>query len=306
MPTRDRLKQLQELSLKEKIALSKLRITEFYDHYDGNVIISFSGGKDSTVLVHLVRSLYPDVKAVYCDTGLEYPEVKDHVKSFENIEIIRPKIGFKEVLEKYGWCVPSKEVAEYIEAARNGKQWAINNLNGLDSKGNPNSYKASRFSRHKYLLDAPFKISAKCCEVMKKKPFKEYRKQHDNCGMFVGTLAEESVLRTNGWLKTGCNAFNRGKGMPLSFWTENDILLYIQSYYLKIPSVYGTIKRGILGNYWTTGEERTGCIFCPIGCHLEMHPNKFERLKALHPKIYDYALYKLGLSEVLDYIGVKY
>ena len=66
----------------------------------GAVFVSFSGGKDSTVLLKLVRELYPDVKAVFCDTGLEYPEIKQHVKSFDNVEIIRPKKTFKQVVEE--------------------------------------------------------------------------------------------------------------------------------------------------------------------------------------------------------------
>ena len=70
MHTKEELDSLLEMSLEDKITMSKLRITEFYEHYNGNVVVSFSGGKDSTVLLHLVRSLFPDVKGVFCDTGL--------------------------------------------------------------------------------------------------------------------------------------------------------------------------------------------------------------------------------------------
>ena len=80
MHTNEELDNLLQMSLEDKITMSKLRITEFYEHYNGNVVVSFSGGKDSTVLLHLVRSLFPDVKGVYCDTGLEYPELKEFVK----------------------------------------------------------------------------------------------------------------------------------------------------------------------------------------------------------------------------------
>ena len=95
------LRRLQSLPLEDKITLTKLRIQEWYEHWGGAVFVSFSGGKDSTVVLKLVRELYPDVRAVYCDTGLEYPEVKEHVKKFNNVEIIRPKKTFKEVVEKF-------------------------------------------------------------------------------------------------------------------------------------------------------------------------------------------------------------
>ena len=130
MHTKEELDNLLQMSLEDKITMSKLRITEFYEHYDGNIVVSFSGGKDSTVLLHLVRSLYPDVKGVFCDTGLEYPEVKKHVKSIENIDIIRPQLSFKQVIDKYGWVYPSKETAKKYtmqERAVNGHKiiWRV-------------------------------------------------------------------------------------------------------------------------------------------------------------------------------------
>jgi 3'-phosphoadenosine 5'-phosphosulfate sulfotransferase (PAPS reductase)/FAD synthetase len=67
------LQQLQGLPLELKVLKSKQRIKEWYEHYNGDVYVSFSGGKDSTVLLRMVRELYPDVPAVFIDTGLEYP-----------------------------------------------------------------------------------------------------------------------------------------------------------------------------------------------------------------------------------------
>lgn len=94
MHTKEELEHLLQMSLADKITMSKLRIVEFYEHYDGNVVVSFSGGKDSTVLLHLVRSLFPNVKGVYCDTGLEFPEVKDHVKSMKILILSTQKLAF--------------------------------------------------------------------------------------------------------------------------------------------------------------------------------------------------------------------
>lgn len=64
------LAQMQSLPLEAKILMAKRRIQEWYDYWDGGVYVSFSGGKDSTVLLHLVRSIYPDVQAVFVNTGL--------------------------------------------------------------------------------------------------------------------------------------------------------------------------------------------------------------------------------------------
>ena len=93
---RNFLKQRQSLPLHLKVELSKNRIKQFYEHFDGQVYVSFSGGKDSTVLLHLVRSLYSEVPAVFVDTGLEYPEVRKFVKQTANTITIRPKITFLE------------------------------------------------------------------------------------------------------------------------------------------------------------------------------------------------------------------
>lgn len=305
MHTNEELKQLLQMPLADKIAMSKMRIVEFYEHYEGNVVVSFSGGKDSTVLLHLVRSLFHDVKGVYCDTGLEYPEVKEHVKQTENVEIIRPTINFREIIREYGWVYPGKEVANKIEKAREGKEWAIACINGKNYDGTLSGYRSSRYLKWKFLLDAPVKISSKCCEFMKKKPFATYKKQH-KCGFLIGTMAVESQLRKRAWLQNGCNVFSKGQSTPLSFWTQQDVLQYILDNDLKIPSVYGDIVRNKEGVLITTKMDRTGCMFCPIGVHHDKGPNRYQLMAKTHPKIYDYCINQLGLKDLLDYIGVDY
>ena len=115
---KERLKELQALPLERKIGITQARIIEWYNHFNGNVYVSFSGGKDSTVLLNIARSLFPDIKAVYVDTGLEYPEVKEFIREFENVDVIRPKMSFRSVITEYGYPIISKEVAECIHYAR--------------------------------------------------------------------------------------------------------------------------------------------------------------------------------------------
>lgn len=301
--TNEELKYLQALPLDLKIAKTKLRIVEFYEHYNGNVAVSFSGGKDSTVLLHIARELYPEVKGVYCDTGLEFPEVKAHVKSFDNIDIIRPRMSFKQVIDEIGWVYPSKDTARTVYYAKKGSKWALNKFKGLNNDGTPSKFK-QRYKKWAFLVDAPFKISDECCNIMKKKPFHEYKRALGG-GIIVGTMAGESALRKNAWLQKGCNAFEDGQSKPMSFWTEQDVLQYIVDRNIKIPTVYGDIVK-VDGKWTTTGEHRTGCMWCPIGCHLDKDENRFQRMARTHPKIYDYCMNQLGLAEFLDYIGVDY
>lgn len=113
------LQMLQSLPLEVKVAKTKLRINEWIEKYgEDGVYISFSGGKDSTVLLHIARQMYPNLKAVFVNTGLEYPEIVQFVKTFDNVDWLRPKMNFKEVVEKYGFPFISKEVSECVDGAR--------------------------------------------------------------------------------------------------------------------------------------------------------------------------------------------
>jgi 3'-phosphoadenosine 5'-phosphosulfate sulfotransferase (PAPS reductase)/FAD synthetase len=265
------------------------------------VYVSFSGGKDSTVLLHIARELYPNIKALYVDTGLEYPEVKAFVKTWDNVDIIRPKMSFKQVIERYGYPVISKEQSQYIHQYRNAKSEKTKNTRIYGNKWG----RGKISNKWLYMLEAPFKISDQCCNVMKKNPAKKYEKETGRVAI-VGTLAEESSLRTSHYLKSGCNAFEskRPKSTPLGFWTNQDILEYIKRFNIKIPSVYGDIVEDN-GKLKTTGCDRTGCIYCAYGCHLE-EENRFLRLEQTHPKLHKYCIEDLGLGEVLEYMGIEY
>ena len=207
-------------------------------------------------------------------------------------------------------------------------------------KANIPSKDVSKFAQTKYQFflkeDAP-EISNRCCNVMKKEPAHRFEKE-SGLKPYIATTCSESMLRTQKWLQEGCNAFysTNPHSKPLSFWTEQDILLYIKLKGLDIASVYGDIVEDISGTeevegqltfsdceickdlelfdaarppLKTTGCSRTGCIFCGFGCHLEKPgEGRFEKLKETHPKQYDYIMRPeseggLNYKEIIDWIN---
>lgn len=218
------LQQRIALPLEAKINFSLDRIRQWYEYYDGNVYVSFSGGKDSTVLLHLVRSLYPDVEAAFCNTGLEFPEIREFVDTVDNVAPLKPKMNFRQVIDKYGYPVISKEQAAFIEEFRNTKSPKL-----MKTRLEGNKWGRGKISKKwRYLIDAPFKISDKCCDIMKKDPAKEFEKKTGK-HPYIGTTVGESAQRVSNYLMYGCNAFEKKRptSQPLSIWTDQDILEYI-------------------------------------------------------------------------------
>lgn len=363
--TMQQLKSMQAAPLDVKVLLTKQRIREWVNEFgtDG-VYVSFSGGKDSTVLLHIVREMYPSVPAVFCDTGLEYPEIREFVRTFDNVEWLKPKMSFRQVIEKYGYPFISKELSEavyfankYLTYIRENKEsiaeqkndsvpfaYAYADFLGIDyrkEKQNPDylnlkrgvipekyenvtsdkrNYRFDRV-RWRFMLDAPFRFSNRCCHVMKKGPMDTYARRSER-HTIAGQMAEESFLRQTTWIKNGCNAFTAKKKVsnPMSFWTGQDVLKYIRQNNIPMASVYGEIvNEDADGMQYdntlcemplrTTGVNRTGCMFCGFGCHLEKPgEGRFERMKKTHPKQYEWIMKDwdaggLGYRRVIDWLN---
>lgn len=326
--TKEDLKRFQAESLDDKFQRTFANVSEWFSRWNNEVYVSFSGGKDSTVLADICarwcKVVGKPLYLVFVNTGLEYPEIQKHVKFFAQwlrdkygievvLEILRPEMRFDEVVKTYGYPVIGKEVSENVDQARkalernDGKYtYRLAKMRGeaVDKNGNP-----SQFNKQKYepLLYTDFRSSGACCNVMKKKPTKQYEKKTGRKPL-MATMTAESRLREQSWLKYGCNAFNgkRPRSAPMSFWTEQDVLQYIKDEQIPLASVYGKIEYadepdqmrieefGIDGGgrerLSTTGCDRTGCIFCAFGCHLEKEPSRFQRLKETHPRQYAYCI----------------
>ena len=309
--TSDELKEMQSWGLEKKIQVTKARIIEWYENNDGKVYISFSGGKDSTVLLHISRSIYPDIQAVFIDTGLEYPEVREFALSQENVIRLKPEKNFRKVLEEYGYPLISKDVSQQIYEARSCPGGYADRRFDPNSEYNIKYNQRYSMAKWKWLLESDIPISHKCCYVLKKNPAKKFEKE-TGLHPITAMMASESRLRRNSWLKNGCNAFDSKRPIsnPMAFWTEQDVLQYLVQYNIPYASVYGDIVLDKHGKLKTTKCDRTGCVFCGFSCHSEKEPNRFQRLKNTHPKLWDYCMRDwdkggLGMKNVLEYINVK-
>lgn len=348
--TKSSLLQFQALPLSAKIRMTAARVEGWYQYWSSyrqdskesdpeGVYLSFSGGKDSTVLRHIIQhhclAVY-DCPSVFVDTGLEYPEIRAFAIAHADV-VLRPEMPFNQVIQQYGYPVIGKAQARGIRDLQNahGQNEATVNLRltGYNRQGVYCSTQKLGDKWH-YLQDAPFKISEQCCDVMKKKPMHKYMKETRRVPI-TATMCVESNARTRAWLQNGCNAFDAKVpiSQPMAFWTEQDVYMYLFLYCVPYSPIYGEIQctyngkdcppraaRRCLSEYpdsasrfrfYNTGEHRTGCMFCAFGAHLEKSPNRFERMCETHPKQYAYCMRAtdqggLGMAAVLDHIGVKY
>lgn len=279
--------------LESKIIHSKNTIKEWYEYWDGDVYVSFSGGLDSTALLHLVRSIYPEVQAVFINTRQEFPEILRFVRQTQNVIELKPKITFKEVIEKWGYPIVSKEVSRYIYEIRTTKS---EYLKSKRLGTNPNFKNCGKLAKKwMYLIDSDIKISAYCCNVLKKSPIKIFERK-TGLKKMMGLKVGDSRARLSAYIYYGgCNAFNASSpsSNPLSFWTEENIKDYIRQFGVSYSSIYDM------------GYNRTGCMLCLFGCHLQKPLNRIQMLKQTHPKVWNYAMKKLNYQYVCDLIGVK-
>ena len=268
------LKERQSWTLDQKIYHSLEVIDTFYQRLNGKCYVSFSGGKDSTIVLWLARKIYPNIKGCFCNTGNEYPDIVKFVRTFENIDWIAPKLKPKEVLAKYGFPLVSKDISSFVG----------------DIKKNPDSIRARRGlgiiktkyrgevpKKYKYLINEPYMVDNSCCRKLKKEPSHKYEREN-GVSPILGTMAEESNQRTTDYIKGGgCNIFSKGgktKSMPLSIWLEKDVWECIEKYHIPISEIYHK------------GAKRTGCMFCGYGCQFK-DDNRLQLVYDLYPKFYD-------------------
>ena len=187
----------KESNLDKRITEAMHRIEELYNETDGKCYVSFSGGKDSTVLLALIKmcedilTIPPNgIPAVFSNTGIELGVTVDFVKWckenwYPNIQIIRPEVSFDWVMKNEGKPLKSKLKSEYIERWHNGNRSRSVYQNLIAGRSNSGGkiwkIKLADSDMHMIHDDFPIKVSKKCCDYLKKKPFKEYPSYFSLC-----------------------------------------------------------------------------------------------------------------------------
>lgn len=259
--------------------------------------VSFSGGKDSTVLLDIARRFVDkDMPAVFCNTGNEYPNIVKYVQTHDNVTVITPKHNVKEVIAHQGFPLISKDTSLKIRQLKHSNSQKLINLrlNGRrDCKGGMSKCP----TKWVYLKDAPFDVSERCCDDLKKRSFKKYER-HTGLYPLIGTTTSESRLRLQQYItRGGCSAFTgqRPRSYPISIFTNKDIADYCQRFNIRLCSLYDD-----------NNVRQSGCMVCGFGA--DRDPQHFDYLYQHYPKAYKYfmALQNNGVTyrDALHTIGV--
>lgn len=263
------LPQLLAENHDKKINRSNALVNEFVNTLGiDNVFVSTSGGKDSACVSNLCKKLYPQIKHIMFDTGLEYQATINLAKQ-QGAEIIQPTTSWVQFCEKEGYPVGSKQVSKRIHDVKSG---AISCAITLFSRNYGLSDKWLHFLSEEFV---DFPISHKCCNEFKKKP-----SHKTMLNPILGTRVQESSMRTSAWRKSGCNNYSldykRGVSRPISLWTDTDVERYVNDEQVELSEIYTQYQ-----------QKRTGCVNCPYGAHCN-NDNRFDLLKRIEPARYDY------------------
>lgn len=291
------LRERQAWNLDQKIDHAVGTIENFISTTKHDVYVSFSGGKDSTVLLDIARRwVNPRMPAVFLNTGNEFPNIIEYVKQHDNVTIIRPKTTMLQVIETQGFPLISKDTSEKIRQLKHTSSARLKEIrkHGRRVDGRVMSMCPKKWQ---YLALAPFDVSERCCDIIKKRRFKEFEKE---TGLYplLGVTAAESRLRTQQYItRGGCNAFNgpRPRSFPLSIFTEQDIYAYCKRFNIKLCSLYDD-----------NNVRQSGCMVCGFGS--DQDPHHYDYIFEHYPKAFNYFMNMknngVTYREALHAIGV--
>lgn len=336
----------QFMPINDKIKWSNKKIEEFLVWCEQNnyseVLISFSGGKDSTVLLDLVVNVHKKINSklflvpayaieITFPTTIKF--IRETVSFYQekcsylkNPLFVKPKKAWNEILKEKGYPIFSKQISVVLNRLKRSK--TKTELSQIAFGIKPSArYKLSYHrlflldSEMTYFLDEnnqriDYYFSEKCCDYVKG------GLKHDKRPSFIGTMANESLLRKQSWIKHGCNIFNKTHPMsrPLSLWNAKDVWTYVKKFNLKINDAYGYDSNS--HNIDELRFSRLGCTSCPLGSSIEEYiankhskndelpkeykfQNRFEKLLQYMPNLYESQVWKTGMYNIIADMNVK-
>lgn len=299
--TWDDLRLWQSWDLDSKIEYAQERITAGLSCMT-NPCVAFSAGKDSTVLLHLLRQVRPDIITIYGNTTIEFPECVKFARQLArdwnlNYHEAKPDVTFWWVVENYGWPLLGKEFGVGGVAHKSSRETFF-----AERVGNPDLAEFAALSGRdrQYAIQQEVPISSACCTYLKERPSERLQKQLGVDGVFLGIMAAESRRRTFNFLQYGdLYQLTNGKQWkchPLSIWTDYDIWAYIRRFDVPYAPLY---DMGYINEQ--SGErichKRNGCMFC--GMDLAFPDNHFSIMRRTHPAAWRTAMIHKGLGQIL-------
>jgi len=256
-----------------------------------NFYLSFSGGKDSTVLSALLDMALPGntIPRVYANTGIEYQLILDFVEREKEREhawelvIIKPSVPIKPMLEKEGYPFKSKKHAKKLGTyQRNG--WTKTTQNYLYPSDKVSTFACPKQLRYQFTEHFKLKVDYKCCVIMKEKPLHDWQKENKKPYSIIGIMKDEGGSRAKG----KCMAFNGDKlkaFQPLVPVTKEWEDWFINEYDIDISDIYKP----------PYSLHRTGCKGCPFALNLQdeldmlkhFFPNEYKQCEAIWKPVYD-------------------
>jgi len=278
-----------EFLLTDRLQKIKQVINEYGED---NFYLSFSGGKDSTVMSALIDQAIPNrIPRVYADTGIDYNLIHDFVrecqKNDDRVVIIKPTVPIKKMLEKEGYPFKSKAHSSFVDRYQKiGKSLSVAQYLGERTDKEPwSSFKSCpKILKYQFSEDFNLKISDKCCIRLKEDPIKKWAIENNKKYGIVGIMASEQGRRSN----AKCLAFRAGKlknFQPLAPLTKEWEDWYIKKQNIKICSIYKE----------PYNFDRTGCKGCPFAINLQNEldilskyfPNERKQCEAIWKPIYE-------------------
>lgn len=253
--------------------------------------ISFSGGKDSTILHYLVDMALPNNKIprVFSNTGIEYQKIVEFVKQLadkdERFEIITPNRNIKKTLEEVGYPFKSKEHSTKLDSYQRGSRAnSVMKYANLDGKNNGSKYTCPQLLKYQFSDEFKIKVSPFCCNELKKKPFKQWQKENNKSITMTGMRAEEGGQREH----MTCIVTRNNevvKFHPLAVVSEEWEDWFIEKYNIQLCELY----------YPPFNFKRTGCKGCPFALQLQEQldimekylPNERKRCEFIWKPIYE-------------------